>query len=95
MSAENTTTQERGRLEQFLGMSEGYVLDFSDRTFGDFVFEAAGKDIHSENYTTEGTSKAKKLRALRLNLHITLAHAIVRHINRVMGTSLQPQTPHP
>lgn len=53
---------ERHQLEKLLGMSSGYVLNFSDRTFGEFVFEAAGVDIHDEKYTTEGTSKAKKLR---------------------------------
>ena len=53
---------ERHNLEKFLGMSSGYVLNFSDRTFGEFVFEAVGIDIHDEKYTGEGTSKAKKLR---------------------------------
>jgi len=54
---------ERHNLEKFLGMSSGYVLNFSDRTFGEFVFEAVGIDIHDEKYTSEGTSKARKLRA--------------------------------
>lgn len=53
---------ERDNLEKFLGMSGGYVLNFSDRTFGEFVFETVGIDIHDEKYTAEGTSKAKKLR---------------------------------
>ena len=53
---------ERQNLEQFLGMLGGYVLNFSDRTFGEFVFETVGIDIHDEKYTAEGTSKAKKLR---------------------------------
>lgn len=53
---------ERHNLEKFLGMSSGYVLNFSDRTFGEFVFETVGIDIHDEKYTEEGTSKAKKLR---------------------------------
>ena len=53
---------ERHNVEKFLGMSGGYVLNFSDRTFGEVVFEAVGIDIHDEKYTTDGTSKAKKLR---------------------------------
>lgn len=53
---------ERHNLEKFFHMSSGYVLNFSDRTFGEFVFEVVGIDIHDEKYTTEGTSKAKKLR---------------------------------
>jgi hypothetical protein len=43
-------------------MESGYVLDFSDRTFGEFVEETVEIDIHSDRYTTHGTSKAKKLR---------------------------------
>ena len=54
---------ERQNLEKFLGMGSGYVSNFSDRTFGEFVFEAVGADIHSHRYTTNGTSKANKLRA--------------------------------
>ena len=53
---------DRHNLEKLLGMGGGYVLDFSDRTFGEFVFETVGEDIHSEKYTGEGKSKAKKLR---------------------------------
>ena len=55
---------DRRSLETFLEMSSGYVLNFSDSTFGEFVFEKTGIDIHSSRYTNEGTSKAKKLRAL-------------------------------
>jgi hypothetical protein len=31
-------------------MESGYVLDFSDRTLGEFVEEAVTRDIHSERY---------------------------------------------
>lgn len=54
---------ERRTLEKFLVMGSGYVLNFSDRTFGDFVSEAVGADIHESRYSSEGTSKARKLRA--------------------------------
>lgn len=54
---------DRRNLEKYFGMASGYVLNFSDRTFGEFVFEAVGAEIHSDRYTNEGTSKAKKLRA--------------------------------
>ena len=53
---------DRHNLEKHFGMSGGYVLNFSDRTFGEFVFEAVGLDIHDEKYSADGTSKAKKLR---------------------------------
>ena len=55
---------DRRNLEKLLRMSSGYVLDFSDRTFGEFVMDTVGLDIHSDKYTTRGTSKANKLRAL-------------------------------
>lgn len=53
---------ERISLEKLLGMSTGYVLSFSDRTFHAFVYETVGVDIHSSHYTSQGTSKANKLR---------------------------------
>jgi len=56
--------KDRRVLEEFLGMSSGYVLDFSDRTFEEFVLEALGIDIHSNRYIINGrTSKANKIRA--------------------------------
>jgi Abortive infection C-terminus len=50
-------------LEKHFEMSGGYVLQFSDKTFGEFVFEVVGKDIHDAKYTSGGPSKAKKLRS--------------------------------
>ncbi len=49
-------------LEKILEMGSGYVLDFSDATFGEF-FKRHNIGIHSQKYQTYGTSKAKKLRA--------------------------------
>lgn len=53
---------ERRRLEKLFEMSGGYVLDFTDTTFDEFMGECAGVDIHSRRYSAKGTSKAKKLR---------------------------------
>ena len=49
-------------IEEVLDMRSGYVLDFSDSSFGVF-FKRHGIDIHGSQYQTQGTSKAKKLRA--------------------------------
>lgn len=49
-------------LEKLFGMQSGYVLDYSDPTFGEF-FNRHGVKIHSQKYQPYGTSKAKKLRA--------------------------------
>lgn len=48
--------------EKLFGMQSGYVLDYSDPTFGEF-FNHHGINIHSSKYQVYGTSKAKKLRA--------------------------------
>ncbi len=41
----------------------GYILDFSDRTFDDFILSNSKKDISEEKYRRNGTSKANRLRA--------------------------------
>lgn len=53
---------EKRYFETLLSMQQGYVLDFSDATFGEF-FARHNVDIHGPRYKIYGTSKAKKLRA--------------------------------
>jgi hypothetical protein len=57
------TRIERMRLEKFFEMGTGYVIDFSNRTFSDFVLEWTGKDIYDQQYAFKGDSKANRLRA--------------------------------
>ncbi|HUK99235.1 MAG TPA: hypothetical protein VLX29_00085 [Nitrospirota bacterium] len=56
------TDIEKRYLEKLLGMQSGYVLDYSDATFGEF-FNRHKISIHDSKYQTYGTSKAKKMRA--------------------------------
>ena len=56
------TDIEKRYLEKLLGMQSGYVLDYSDATYGEF-FGRHGVDIHGDRFQTYGTSKAKKMRA--------------------------------
>ena len=49
-------------IEKVLDMGGGYVLDFTNDTFG-ALFKRHGVDIHGDKYLTYGTSKAKKMRA--------------------------------
>lgn len=53
---------EKANIENFLGMKSGYVMDFSDRTFQDFVGEAVGLDIDDPKYHYSSNSKANRLR---------------------------------
>jgi hypothetical protein len=54
--------QEKRTVEQFLNMAGGYVLDFSNRTFQEFVGSAINIDIDEPKYEAGGTSKANRLR---------------------------------
>lgn len=57
------TFQEKSKLEKLFGMSSGYVLDFSNRTFQQFIGDVLGIDIYNERYDYESGSKANRLRA--------------------------------
>jgi hypothetical protein len=58
----NLTTAEKLKLEYFLQMSGGYLLDFSDRSFKAFFFDNLNIDIQNEKYFKNGTSKANRFR---------------------------------
>lgn len=58
----NLTDIDKRYLERILDMGSGYVLDYSDATYGEF-FSRYKIDIHSHRYQIYGTSKAKKMRA--------------------------------
>ena len=49
-------------IDDLFEMGSGYVLNFSDRTFAQFVAEELNIDIDDPVYATNGTSKAKRLR---------------------------------
>jgi hypothetical protein len=57
------TFAEKRKFEQFLGMSSGYVLDFTNRTFAEFVLDSTGRDIYDSRYDSASGSKAHRLRA--------------------------------
>lgn len=53
---------EKSKFEQLLGMGHGYVLNFSDRTFQEFIEDAIGIDIYDEKYNYHSGSKANRVR---------------------------------
>lgn len=59
----NLTPKEKRIIEEVLRMSDGYVLDFSNRTFQEFFWDTFKIDIYDAKYAFNGDSKAKKLRA--------------------------------
>lgn len=54
---------ERLTIEKLFGMSSGYVLDFSNRTFREFIADSVQCDIEDLKYDYESGSKANQLRA--------------------------------
>jgi hypothetical protein len=54
---------EKIQLEKLLQMGGGYVLDFNDRTYQQFIGESIGIDIFDEKYKEGTGSKAKRMRA--------------------------------
>jgi hypothetical protein len=57
------STVEKLRLEKLFEMGTGYVLDFSNPTFAQFMFENADVDIYDDKYFQSSGSKANRLRA--------------------------------
>ena len=57
------TSIEKMKIEKYLGMGSGYVLDFSNRTFQEFILENTGLDIYDDKYDFASGSKANRLRA--------------------------------
>ena len=53
--------RERSKLEALLSMSQGHVLNFSDRSFANF-FDEYRIEIDSERYKLHGSSKGKRMR---------------------------------
>jgi len=56
------TNIEKRKLERIFGMGSGYVLDFSNRTFSEFVLDSASREIYDSRYDGFGGSKANRLR---------------------------------
>jgi hypothetical protein len=57
------TFAEKRKFEQLLGMGSGYVLEFSNRTFAEFVLDSTGRNIFDSKYEYASGSKANRLRA--------------------------------
>lgn len=57
------TFTEKVKLEKQFQMISGYVLDFSNRTFVEFVLDSTGREIYDDKYERGSGSKANRLRA--------------------------------
>lgn len=53
---------ERRQLEKLFDMGGRYVLDFSNRTFEEFVADSVGIEVYDDKYHHGSGSKANRLR---------------------------------
>ena len=74
---------EKQILEDLFGMKSGYVLDFSNGTFKEYIFDTLGIDVY-ERYAEGNLSKAKIMRRLYQDLSdqqlATLLKAFLEYI---------------
>jgi hypothetical protein len=77
------SNSERRTLEHLFQMHTGYVLNFSNRTFQEFVFDSVRRDIDDSKYEFASNSKANRLRrfwVVEPNLVVgTLVDAMIDH----------------
>lgn len=73
-------------VERVLNMRTGYVLDFTDRTFDEFIAHEVGVDATAPRFSEDGGSKAKRLRriipTLSAGQQAKLLRALLRHHDR-------------
>ncbi|MGB3608332.1 abortive infection family protein [Psychroserpens sp.] len=55
--------KEKFTIEKLFDMPTGYVMDFSNRTFEQFIYDSVKVNIYSEKYFYDSGSKANRLRA--------------------------------
>lgn len=55
--------KEKMQIEKLFDMSTGYVMDFSNREFQEFILDIINIDIYNSKYDYESGSKANRLRA--------------------------------
>ena len=66
--------------EVLRGESKGYILDFSNRTMGEFFVLEFDVDILSDDYAREGTSKANRLRTFLKQVDDASAARVLRRL---------------
>ena len=59
----NLNAMEKRKLERAFGMSNGYVLNFSNRTMAEFFLDSVGIEIYDQKYNRASGSKANRMRA--------------------------------
>lgn len=57
------TSVDKIKLERLFEMASGYVLDFNNNSFQEFIISNVNRDIYNDCYSNMGNSKANRLRS--------------------------------
>lgn len=72
---------ERLRLEKYLDMPGGFVCDFTNARFKNFVLENTGIDVYEAKYAENGESKANRLRTFwKIESNYTVAKLLAEMV---------------
>lgn len=72
------TSVDKIKLERLFEMGGGYVLDFSNNSFQEFVNSNVNRDIYNDCYSDMGNSKANRLRSFWNNETNYLVSKLIR-----------------
>jgi len=73
-------TKEKQILEKLFQMGGGYVLNFTDRTIGEFFRDSLNVDFYAKEYDYGSGSKANRMRGFWLKATDTLAASSIREL---------------
>jgi len=83
---------EKRGFERFFGMRDGYVLDFSNRTFEEFILDSTGKSIYDSKYDNASGSKANRLRAFwTVEPNFVVAKLLRELLQHVVELGVKPE----
>jgi restriction endonuclease len=84
----NLSTTDKQILEELFQMRSGYVLNFSDRTFGEFFRDDISVDIFDPKYNYASGSKANRLRGFWRVANDALVAKSICHLLQHIDTQI-------
>lgn len=89
----NLTPIEKIKLEKLLDMGGGYVLNFTNATFQEFILDTLQIDIYDEKYDYRSSSKANRLRGFWKKESNPTTGLLLDHLLDYWGESQKNITP--
>jgi len=71
---------EKRKLEKVFSMHGGYVIDFTNQSFQNYIQNTIGINIYAEKYSEYGDSKAKRLKSLWKNENNNIVGKLIENM---------------